>query len=184
MSLPVVAITISAFAIAVITWRYLAARTDEVSDGGRLGLRGRRLVSAEQICRQAAARLKLDVIYLERGNGTPRPVAGVPWPAHLEILDTIAAEACLDSGEPAGIGSGQYGASDWLFIPLRKNGQTVAAVAVAGPHCRRRFDSDDPGILSLRRNFERYLAEQSMAPDQGAPAVPPHPIIEGQADAA
>lgn len=184
MSLPVIALTISALALAVITWRHFAARTGDRSDQGRLGLRGHRLVSAEQICRQAAARLKLDVIYLERVNGTVRPVAGVPWPAHLEILDTMAAEACLDSGEPAGIGSGQHGASDWLYIPLHKDGQTVAAVGVAGPHCRRRFDSDDSGILSLQRNFERYLAERSTEPEQEVAAPRPLSVVEGRANAA
>lgn len=184
MSLPAIALTVSAFAVAVMIWRYFAAKPDDRSDEGRLGLRGHRLVSAEQICRQAAARLKLDVIYLERVDATLHPIAGVPWPAHLEILDTMAAEACLDSGEPAGIGSGQHGGSDWLFIPLQRSGQTVATVGVAGPHCRRRFDSDDAGILSLRRNFERYLTERSVNSEQDLAATLPLSDVESRTNAA
>lgn len=184
MSLPIVVIAISAFAIAFATWRSMARRSGKNVDAARLGLSGRPLLSAEQICRRAATRLKLDVLYLERSQGTVHPVAGVPWPAHLEILDIMAAEACLDSEEPSGIGSGQHGASDWLFIPLKKDGRTVAALGVAGPHCRRRFESDDAGIKSLRTNFERLLAERDAAPDlatsgalsTGAPkAGPLHP---------
>nr|WP_314444016.1 hypothetical protein [uncultured Sphingomonas sp.] len=180
MSHPVIAIALSTLAIAVLAWRFLRGPTAEGPGEGRLGLRSRRLVSAEQICRQAATRLKLDVVYVERTEGTIRPFAGVPWPVHFEFLDTMAVEACLDSGEPAGIGSGQHGASDWLFIPLRKNSRTVAAVGVAGPHCRRRFETEDPGIVSLRQNFERYLVEKEAMPK----AMPPHAVASGHADAA
>lgn len=160
MTLPIIALVVAASTVAVLLWRASKPKSPEVIKGARLGLAGRPLISPQQICQQAAARLKLNVVYLEQGEKGAVPVAGVPWPAHLEVIDIMAIDACLESGEPAGIGSGQHGASDWLFLPLHKDGRTVAVAGVAGPFCRRRLDPDESGMRSLRRNFERYLAER------------------------
>ena len=160
MTLPIVALVVAASAVAVFLWQTFKTKSPEASTGARLGLTGRPLISPQHICQQAAARLKLNVVYLEQGEKGAVPVAGVPWPAHLEVIDVMAIDACLESGEPAGIGSGQHGASDWLVLPVRKDGQSVAVAGVAGPFCRRRLHPDESGMRSLRRNFERYLAER------------------------
>ena len=173
MTLPIVAVVVSALTVAFFIWRYFKDRTGRsIPTWHGLALPGAGCISAQQICRQAAAKLELNVVYLEPSEQGMEPVAGVPWPAHLEILDTMAIDACLRTGEPAGIGSGQHGASDWLFIPLRRNGRTVAVAGVAGPYCRRRLDPDESGVRSLRRNFERFLAEQ---PEESEPPAAARP---------
>ncbi|NJC06834.1 hypothetical protein GGQ97_002627 [Sphingomonas kaistensis] len=186
MTLPLVALLLLAVAIASFSWRYLKARDDDCADEARLGLAGRRLVSVQQICRQAAAKLDVHVVYLERTGDGMKPVAGVPWPVHLEIIDTMAIDACMKTGEPAGIGSSQHGASDWLFVPLRRNGSTVAVAGVAGPYCRRRLEPEESGIRSLRRNFERFLAEHPDESERIAADLPGRLGMRsnGQADAA
>ncbi|WP_338503069.1 hypothetical protein V6R86_06680 [Sphingomonas kaistensis] len=184
MTLPIVALVVAASAVAVFLWRASKSKSPEVIDAARLGLAGRPLISPQQICQQAAARLGLNVVYIEQGEKGAVPVAGVPWPAHLEVIDIMAIDACLESGEPAGIGSGQHGASDWLFLPLRKDGRTLAVAGVAGPFCRRRLDPGESGMLSLRRNFERYLAERPPGSVTDASPMPlqagPSPLPSSQ----
>lgn len=186
MTILIVAIAPLALLSAYVTWRYLENRTNGTAGSERLGLGGRRLTSVQQICEEAASRLELSVVYAEPTESGVQPVAGSPWPVRFDILDTIAAGACLRSGEPAGIGSGQHAASDWLFIPLRRNGQVIAVAGVAGPFCRRRLDPDEPGIQSLRRNFERYLAEHPPVAVLAPAATPPRlrAVEKGHADAA
>jgi hypothetical protein len=148
-----------------------------------LGLKGTRLTSAQDICERARAKLELSVVFVETSDAGDTASAGAPWPVRFEILDKLAIRACFDRGEPAGIGSGQHGASDWLFLPVQRNGQTVAVTGVAGPYCRRRIDPAGPAMRSLRTAFEHYLCglepvgkRDSPMPRSGdVTVVSPHP---------
>lgn len=90
MTWPFAAFALPALLSAYLTWRHLEARRTSDTDSQGLGLKGRRLTSAQEICEQAAAKLKLNIVFVEPTDRRVQASAGAPWPVHFDILEKMA----------------------------------------------------------------------------------------------
>ena len=156
-------VLVAVFAV-IITGAWWTMRRQPSTDGTEIRKRDLKSIrgsTPQQICERAAAVGNLHVVLVEESGPTLRTVAGAPWMARFDILDELAIRDCLKTGEPTGMGAGHHGASDWTFVPVQRQGSTVAVVGLAGLHCRRRLQTDEPLTLAIQQAFTRCLAKPS-----------------------
>ncbi|GLV28764.1 two-component sensor histidine kinase [Sphingobium sp. TomTYG75] len=89
-------------------------------------------------CQEIGRLLKLRVLILER-HRTGLVVQAASEPGiNVETMELAAAQWVLDTGQPAGRGTGSLAASDWQFQPLRAGEHILAVMGLA------RDDGSDP----------------------------------------
>jgi two-component system sensor histidine kinase KdpD len=86
---------------------------------------------AEAACHEIGHLLGVRVVLLEAGaTGVAIRAASEPGLA-METMELAAAQWVLDTGQPAGRGTGSLTASDWQFQPLRAGDRILAAMGLA-----------------------------------------------------
>ena len=100
------------------------------------------LATADEVaitaCQEIGRLLSVRVVLLEPG-GTGISVRAASDPGlHMGTMELAAAQWVLDTGQPAGRGTGSLTASDWQFQPLRAGDRVTAAMGLA------RDDGSDP----------------------------------------
>jgi K+-sensing histidine kinase KdpD len=115
----------------------------------------------QSVCEAAAEQLKGVVVVVERSNGDVRAVAGSARDIKFGPLDKLAICGVFDDGEPAGLGSGRFGMSDWLFAPVKVGNEVLGVAGIAGRYCRRRFEPNNEPVLD---GLTRALATVMRSP--------------------
>jgi two-component system, OmpR family, sensor histidine kinase KdpD len=70
-------------------------------------------------------------VMMVKGTPEPRVIASAPAGNRLTPSDVAAAALTLQTGEPAGRGTGQAQPAEWVFHSVRSDGATIAAVGLA-----------------------------------------------------
>lgn len=144
-------------------WQWKRQQPAQVRRRRWRAIDGTKADSMQEVCEQVASADRLHVIVVEQTGPRLRTVAGAPWLTQFGILDEIAIRACMQSGEPTGLGAKSHGASDWLFVPIKSRGKVVAVAGVAGAYCRRRLLPEEPLMRSVRTAFETFVERHDRA---------------------
>ncbi|MEA3389733.1 DUF4118 domain-containing protein [Sphingobium naphthae] len=110
---------------------------------------------AEAACHEIGLLLGVRVVILEQGETAGLSIKATSAPgAQLETMELAAAQWVLDTGQPAGRGTGSLTASDWQFQPLRAGDTVVAVLGLA------REDGGEP-VRSDQLSLLGSLADQT-----------------------
>lgn len=93
---------------------------------------------AKEACREIGRLLDVRCVLLARQQSGLALLAANETHATMETMELAAAQWTLDTGQPAGRGTGTLTASDWQFQPLRAGERIHAVMGIA------RDDSGDP----------------------------------------
>ncbi|WP_425228874.1 DUF4118 domain-containing protein [Sphingomonas sp.] len=129
-----------------------SARSNAVLAGflRQLTALGARDEVARAMCSEIGRLLDLRVIMLGPGGAGLTIEASSDTEPELGTMDLAAAQWALDSGKPAGRGSGTLTASDWLFQPLTSGDRVLAVLGLARDSGRDAVRSDQyPLLMSL-----------------------------------
>lgn len=85
---------------------------------------------ARAICEEVGRLFDARAVLLAPGAAGLAPQAASDPDVRLDTIDMAAAQWALDTGAPAGSGSGTLTASDWLFQPLRAGGRVLAVLGL------------------------------------------------------
>ncbi|WP_085809334.1 sensor histidine kinase KdpD [Sphingomonas sp. TZW2008] len=89
-------------------------------------------VATQMICDDVRRLLDVQVVLLRRTDGAELEILAASDPAYrLEAMDHAAASWALDTGKPAGKGSGTLAASEWLFQPMTAGDRVLGVLGVA-----------------------------------------------------
>ena len=93
--------------------------------------------AAQMICDDVRRLLNVQVVLLGNTGDAGLEILAASDPTYrLDTMDNAAASWALETGNPAGKGSGTLAASEWLFQPLKTGGRVLGVLGVA---------SDTPG---------------------------------------
>ncbi|AEG48718.1 osmosensitive K+ channel signal transduction histidine kinase [Sphingobium chlorophenolicum L-1] len=99
-------------------------------------------------CQEIGRLLNLRVLILERHRtGLIVQAASEPG-VNIETMELAAAQWVLDTGQPAGRGTGSLTASDWQFQPLRAGERVLAVMGFARDDGRDPIRSDQLPLLT------------------------------------
>ena len=99
-------------------------------------------------CQEIGRLLNLRVLILERHRtGLIVQAASEPG-VNIETMELAAAQWVLDTGQPAGRGTGSLTASDWQFQPLRAGDSVLAVMGFARDDGRDPIRSDQLPLLT------------------------------------
>ncbi len=93
---------------------------------------------ANAACVEIARLLSVKVVLLEQAATGLTVKAASETGSNLETMEIAAAQWVIDTGQPAGRGTGTLTASDWQFQPLRAGERILAVLGLA------RDDGNDP----------------------------------------
>jgi two-component system sensor histidine kinase KdpD len=82
-------------------------------------------------CRNLAELFDCNVAMLVERDGQPVAIASDPRPAQMTPADVGAAAIVFRDGEVVGRGSPRLSPADWLFFPVKSDGNVLAAVGLA-----------------------------------------------------
>jgi two-component system sensor histidine kinase KdpD len=106
-------------------------------------------VAAQMICDDVRRLLAVQVILLGPRRGSSLEILAASDPAYrLDTMDHAAASWALDTGSPAGKGSGTLAASEWLFQPLKAGDRVLGVLGVASEHGVNPVRADELPLLS------------------------------------
>ena len=139
-----------------------SARTNAAQAGflRMLTAEGDRDEVQQLICRELCRTFDVRTVLLEAGTGGLVVQASSDPGVRVETMEMAAAQWVLDTGQPAGRGSGTLTASDWLFYPLMAGDRVLAVVGFAKDDGTAPFRSDqlpqlmgqlDQAALTLER---------------------------------
>lgn len=139
-----------------------SARTNAAQAGflRMLTAEGDRDEVQQLICRELCRTFDVRTVLLEAGTGGLVVQASSDPDVRVETMEMAAAQWVLDTGQPAGRGSGTLTASDWLFYPLMAGDRVLAVVGFAKDDGTAPFRSDqlpqlmgqlDQAALTLER---------------------------------
>ena len=154
----------------MISWRprpFLKSQSARSPGQGRASLSRTGLQLADRspkgVCEAAAITLEANAIVVESGPNSFVVLAASPWRPCLEVLDRVALDLCFKTARPSGKGSDQSAGSDWLFVPVLRGEEVVAAFGISGRYCRRRFNPDDALIRSTLEVLEAFYRNNDRA---------------------
>ncbi|NJR80106.1 sensor histidine kinase [Sphingomonas corticis] len=109
--------------------------------------------AAQMICDDICRLLDVQVLLLRPGGdadvgGGPTILAASDPDYRLGPVDVAAARWALDTGGPAGRGSGTLAASEWLFQPLAAGGRVLGVLGVASDRAGAPVRADQLPLLS------------------------------------
>ena len=105
--------------------------------------------AAQMICDDVRRLLGVQAILLGPTADTHLGIIAASDPAYrLDTVDAAAAGWTLDTGQPAGKGSGTLAASEWLFQPLKAGERILAVLGVASDSAGDPVRADQLPLLS------------------------------------
>jgi two-component system sensor histidine kinase KdpD len=103
---------------------------------------------AQAACQEIGLLLKLRVVILERSETAGLSIKAMSEPgAQMETMELAAAQWVLDTGQPAGRGTGSLTASDWQFQPLKAGDNILAVLGLARDDGSEPVRSDQLSLL-------------------------------------
>ncbi|USI74790.1 sensor histidine kinase [Sphingomonas morindae] len=129
---------------------------------GRLGPLNDSQALARAICEEIGRLLGVRAVLLgpaPTGGGLVVVAANVA-DARIEPMEMAAAQWALDSGAPAGRGSGTLAASEWLFRPLRAGERTLGVIGLAREDGAEPIRSDQWPLLASLIDQAALLLER------------------------
>lgn len=104
--------------------------------------------AAQMICDDVRRLLNVQVVLLGTGDAGLEILAASDPAYRLDTMDNAAATWALETGNPAGKGSGTLAASEWLFQPLKAGGRVLGVLGVASDTFGNPVRADQLPLLS------------------------------------
>lgn len=104
--------------------------------------------AAQMICDDVRRLLNVQVVLLGTGDAGLEILAASDPAYRLDTMDNAAANWALETGNPAGKGSGTLAASEWLFQPLKAGGRVLGVLGVASDTFGNPVRADQLPLLS------------------------------------
>jgi two-component system, OmpR family, sensor histidine kinase KdpD len=104
--------------------------------------------AAQMICDDVRRLLDVQVVLLGTGDAGLEMLAASDPAYRLETMDNAAASWALETGNPAGKGSGTLAASEWLFQPMKAGGRVLGVLGVASDREGNPIRADQLPLLS------------------------------------